>query len=306
MKNSLSTKGLSLSQAQSISNLCNQKALDISNKLSDLNNVSKTLKLGEETYVETQPKVIPENVVDLLLEKGRLHATQAFLMENIKAKKELIDSIKSDYFYEDESGVSLPEMGEFKQVELLPSVNEDFGLNQLTVSEYNEYIECEAYASHIGQFIHKNGTLDKLRKELPSIKTLEWIEVEEGKKTPLLVNIHHTPEQLLEVHNTLATLHRKYEQRVNYYKAKIKDATTLENARIANINADLISEANAHNNVIKSKYHNEIDEYNNKIKELSAAFEANRQLRIKEASGLRIEVDSRFQSVIDEFLKDLD
>jgi hypothetical protein len=33
---------------------------------------------------------MPTNVVELLTEKARLSATQAFLMENIKAKDELI------------------------------------------------------------------------------------------------------------------------------------------------------------------------------------------------------------------------
>ena len=40
-KHSLSTKGLSLSQAQSISNLCNQRATDISGELNGINNVEK-------------------------------------------------------------------------------------------------------------------------------------------------------------------------------------------------------------------------------------------------------------------------
>ena len=53
MKNSLSSKGLSMSQAQSISNLCNQRSKEITNKLGDINNISKHLTIGEDTYVET-------------------------------------------------------------------------------------------------------------------------------------------------------------------------------------------------------------------------------------------------------------
>ena len=83
MKNSLAKNGLSLSQAQSISNLCNQRSRDIQNKLSVVNNVQKTVKYGDEHYVETVGNPLPSNVVELLLEKSRLHAAQAFLMENI-------------------------------------------------------------------------------------------------------------------------------------------------------------------------------------------------------------------------------
>jgi len=54
MKNSLSSKGLSMSQAQSISNLCNQRSKDITASLADINNVEKTLTIGEDTYTETK------------------------------------------------------------------------------------------------------------------------------------------------------------------------------------------------------------------------------------------------------------
>jgi len=44
----LSKNGLSMSQAQAISNMCNQRALDISEKLSSVNNASKSFKHDEE------------------------------------------------------------------------------------------------------------------------------------------------------------------------------------------------------------------------------------------------------------------
>jgi hypothetical protein len=53
----------------------------------------RTLVIGSDTYVETNGNPIPTNVVELLTEKARLSATQAFLMENIKAKDELINEI---------------------------------------------------------------------------------------------------------------------------------------------------------------------------------------------------------------------
>ena len=40
MKHSLATTGLSLSQAQSVSNLCNQRVRDIKDRLSVINNAS--------------------------------------------------------------------------------------------------------------------------------------------------------------------------------------------------------------------------------------------------------------------------
>ena len=302
MKNSLSSKGLSMSQAQSVSNLCNQRAKEISNKLDNINNVTKELTIGVETYIETQGNPIPDNVVFLLQEKASLSATQAFLMENIKAKDELINEIRFEVF---EYGVEEP-LRPKEVSEVLPSeVNEEWSWDQLTQSEYNEYLEAEAYASHIGQFIHKRGTLDRLRAELPNIKTLEFMEIEVGKKTPLKVTIHHTSEQLLTIHEELAALHRGYEQKVNYFKAKVKNAVTSENARIQRERADIQSRANAENEKLRREYADACSKFYEERKKASQEFEAKRQERIQETANLKINVAERFQGVVDTFLNQL-
>ena len=302
MKNSLSSKGLSMSQAQSVSNLCNQRAKEISNKLDNINNVTKELTIGVETYIETQGNPIPDNVVFLLQEKASLSATQAFLMENIKAKDELINEIRFEVF---EYGVEEP-LRPKEVSEVLPSeVDEEWSWDQLTQAEYNEYLEAEAYASHIGQFIHKRGTLDRLRAELPNIKTLEFMEIESGKKTPLKVTIHHTSEQLLTIHEELAALHRGYEQKVNYFKAKVKNAVTSENARIQRERADIQSRANAENEKLRREYADACSKFYEERKKASQEFEAKRQERIQEAANLKINVAERFQGTVDTFLNQL-
>jgi hypothetical protein len=301
-KNSLASKGLSMSQAQSISNLCNQRSRDISFKLRDINNVEKVLKLGEETYVETPGKKMPENVMELISDKSKLHATQAFLMENIKAKEEMLTAIKHKQM---EFDLEIPKCGELQDAEIESSVNEDWGWSQLSISEYNEYLEAEAFASHVGQFIHKGGKLDNLRSELPTIKTLEWIEVESGKKTPLKVSVHHTAEELGDLHEKLAGVHRNYEQRVNYFKAKVKNLVTTENARIAKENAVKEASVAEVNQKVLSDYNRVKEEWQASYRKASHLFEEERQNGIKETAALRISIDPRFQDVIDMFLKDV-
>jgi len=304
-RNSLASKGLSMSQAQSVSNLCNQRSKDITASLADINNASKTIKISKEDHKLTAAKPLPENVVELLKNKARLHATQAFLMENIKAKDELINSIKREYFdYEDQNPAPTREPN--IQPEVLVQVGEDWGWEQLSMDEYNEFIEAEAYASHIGQFIHKGGTLDRLRAELPKIQLLEFMEVEIGKKTPVKVNVHHKPEDLLKTHEELAALHRGYEQRVNYFKSKVKNAVTKENARISKINADAQAEANEKNALVMNEYSKKKESWLADYKKASLDFETERQNRISEAVNLKIQVDARFQPVVDEFLKQLE
>jgi hypothetical protein len=302
MKNLLASKGLSMSQAQSISNLCNQRAKEISTQLDNINNVSKELTIGVENYTETKGNPIPGNVVELLTAKARLSATQAFLMENIKAKDELINEIKREHFiYDVEAPIRQQSISENLPLE----VSEEFGWDQLTPAEYNEYLEAEAYASHIGQFIHKRGTLDRLRAELPTIKTLEFMEIEVGKKTPLKVTIHHTPEQLLAIHEELAALHRGYEQKVNYFKSKVKNATTSENARIQKERGEIQARVNQQNADLANAYKLAYEQWTADQRKAQHEFEEKRQGKIQEAVNLKIDVAGRFQDVVDEFLNQL-
>jgi hypothetical protein len=292
-----------MSQAQSISNLCNQRSKDITASLADINNVEKTLTIGEDTYIETQGNPIPANVVELLTAKARLSATQAFLMENIKAKDELINKIKYEGFiYDVEAPVRPKTISEVIPTE----VDEDFGWDTLSAAEYNEFIEAEAYASHIGQFIHKGGKLDRLRAELPTIKTLEFMDnIEAGKRTPLKISIHHTPAQLLTIHEELAAVHRGYEQKVNYFKSKIKNATTSENARIQKERGEIQARVNQQNSDLSNAYKLAYEQWTAEQRKAQHEFEEKRQARIQEAVNLKIEVAERFQDVVDEFLNQL-
>jgi len=303
-------KGLSLSQAQSVSNLCNQRALEIDSILSGINNFSKTVELplrkssSTKTRTILKGKEMPVDVVELLIEKSRLHACQAFLMENIKGKDNWLTQIKKSQ--PDFSEVGIPERPKQVVPTLFNNVDEDFGWSQLSVNEICEYQEAEAYAAHIGQFIHKGSTLDKLRKELPNIAPIEWMTIKEGEKTPVDIIVHHKPEQLMEIHENLAKLHREYEQRVNYYKAKVKNLTTEENARIAKVNADATNDAEKTNNIESAKFQTEFERMAGVRRAIQQEFEQTRQAKIKEVAGMRIDVHTRFQPVIDIFLKQLD
>ena len=302
-KNSLTASGLSLSQAQSISNLCNQRAIEINNKLTVVNNYSKTIKVNGENHIMVVGKPLPTDVVELLKEKASLHATQAFLMENIKAKDLMLNEAKKANA--DTSSVKYPEAPKNIAPVVLPTVNEDWGWEQLTVGEIAKFLEAEAYASHIGQYIHNGGTLDSLRKELPNVSPTEWMVINDGQKSPVTVTVHHNSTDLLTLHEDLAKLHREYEQVVNYYKAKVKNLVTVENARIAKLNADAQNEAQKANNDANLEYQTAYKLASEEAKSILAEFEKQRQEKIKDIASLRINVDPRFQPVVDLFLKAL-
>lgn len=300
-KHSLSSKGLSLSQATSISNLCNQRALEIGNKLGVVNNYSKTVKVGKDEHETVKARPLPENVVELLKEKSELHACQAFLMENLKKKDTMLKQIK--VVGADISGVKFPADYEYIDPIVIPQVGEDWGWDQLTVAEYNEFLEAQAFAAHIGEFIHKNSILDRLRAELPTLPDIEWMTIKDGEKSPVKIVKHHTSEGLLKVHEDLAEIHRGYEQRVNYFNSKIKNLVTAENARIAKLNADAQDEAAKVNNDRQADYNTAYKKATEELKQVRAQFETARQASIKEIAALKINICPRFQKTIDIFLK---
>lgn len=302
-KNNLASKGLSLSQAQSISNLCHQKAIEISRVLSSVNNFSKTIKIDGEVHTLQKAMRLNADVVGLLKEKAKLHATQAFLMENIKAKANILEEIKSEKA--DVSSVIFPEDPKFISPvnNTLESVDEEYGWEQLTAIELNEYRNAEAFSSHIGQYIHKGSILEGLRNELSNVPAIEWMEVEKNKKTPVSIKVHHTADELMGVHEELAKLHREYNQRVNYYKAKVKNIVTLRNSEIAKHNADIHNDAATKNNAMQLEFQTETKKANSEVESIRKEFEKERQKRINATAMLRIKVAPIFQETINEFLE---
>lgn len=279
-KDNLSAKGLSLSQAQSYSNTINQICTEIKNEINSINNFSSTVEVDGKNISLIKGVSMPANILDKLKKLGKYHATQAFLMENIKAKKNRIDDQKNLEF-------------DFKEIfdekiELQQHVDESWAWQELPIADTNEFIDAESMASHLGQFIHAKGKLDVLRKELPNIPGVNWMEIKKDQKTPITNTIHHESQKLLVLYEEIAKEHRGFEQRVNYFKAKIQNLVTSKNAEIFQFNADAWTTYNKLNN-----------EFEGRKSVASNEFEKQRQLKIKEIASLRIEVDPRFQEVID-------
>ena len=298
--------GLSLSQAQSISNLCNQRAQEINKKFKSVSNYNKSVELNGLTRMLQRSEKLPENTVELLQEKARLYACQAFLMENIKAKDLLLKAAKT--VVADISHIAVPERPTYLKADkdTLEYVDEAWGWGQLSAKEINEFYEAEAYAAHIGQFIHEGSLLDNLRKTLPDTPAIEWITIKDGEKTPVDILVHHKPEELMKVHEELAAMHRKYEQRVNYFKAKVKNLVTAENARIAAHNNEIANEVAKQNALLQAEYDKQFGAYHDEVRKVRSEFEKERQKKISEIAAMRIQVDPRFQDVVDTFLKQLD
>jgi hypothetical protein len=92
---------------------------------------------------------------------------------------------------------------------------------------------------------------------------------------------------------------------VNYFKSKIKNATTSENARIQKERGDTQARVNQVNLELANEYKLAYDKWLADQRKAQHEFEEMRQGRIQEAVNLKIEIASRFQDVVDEFLNQL-
>ena len=296
----LGKNGLSMSQAQSISNLCNQRAVEIDNTVDNFNVIAKTLTIDGEIYEKVEAKPIADNIIELIMYKAKYNGTQAFLMECIKAKEALLESIQQEQ--PSIGHITMPEKKYIDTSLYKDIVTEDWGWQQLSAKEMAEYLDVEAQAAQVGKFIHKRGKLSQLRHQLAQFSPLEFTDIYGDRKTPVRVTRHHSAEELHGMYEAFAKIHRECNQRVNYFKAKVKNLTSAENEKILRENAVLKSRYEAEVQANNAEYAMAIEEYRNTKDVFVTEFYADRESRLNEASKKRIDVDPRFQEVIDELI----
>lgn len=301
MKEFLSAKeGLSMSTAQTITNLMNQRTMDIEGSLRGINNYKKTMKVNGEDYTFVKGRPLPNTTIDIIVERGQIHAAQAFLMETIKWKKDQLEKLKNEKFVNEDEA---PKHPEYEHPKLKPEITEKEAWETLSASEYAEYLEQEAIAATIGKFIHGGGTLDTLRKELPGVPSLEFYDMGRDGKSPIKVEVHpeHTSEKLLEMHTSLAAKHKAAESRVNYFKAKVKNHVTITNATIANENGVEQARVNRINGSLMDDFNKLLSTYRDNEKVKRQEFERLRNEKIATLAATRILVPERFNPVVTKY-----
>ena len=294
----LAKNGLSMTDAQSISNAVNQACVEVENTINNFNVVSKTIKIDGESFDIQEANPIAD-IYDLLKTKSKLHGVQAWLMEALTSKKELMDAIREERF--DLGSFTMPTREVIEEPNCLPLVGEEFGKSQLSSAELAEFLEQEAIASHYGKVIHKRGKLTSLRSQLAKHNALEWEVIEDGKRTPVRCKPHHNSQELLDIHNRLSDIWTRANKRVNYFNSKIKSLTNDESVRITNLNAKLKNDYASLLNTVNSNYQIEISNYNAKVDTARSEFESQQLLKLKDAAALKIVVDPRFKDIIDEY-----
>ena len=144
--------------------------------------------------------------------------------------------------------------------------------------------------------------LDKLRKTTVSNGTLEWLQVKDSERTPVLVTPTHKSEDLLSLYDDLVSEHREYEKKVNYYKAKINNLVSNENSRIAKDNSEKQRVVDAKNVTLRREYNTKYAEFDDRRNQANTLFEKQRYDDKLAVSELKISVPARFKTLVDDIL----
>ena len=308
------TNTLSMSDAQTFSNLCNQKAKTIEQKLNKLNNYEKVLDLGSlnngssssKTLIKTKGyKLNLEEVKHLLNKQALYHAFQGYLMQHIRLKEQLVDSATierdSGFYFDDFEEWAGDRIATYPDRPCRPRTSETDIWTTINKSEILHYQIADAMAADLGKFIHKDSKLDKLRSQLPDIPEYEYENLPDGRVGIVTIDIHHTDDELETAHVELADLHRDAERKVNAIKAKVKtshskviSAIETEHNDKLKIWNDFKSKALAHNEQLKIKYEEEKAEAK---KEHISRYSAELSLILEH----RIQIPKEFKALMDEF-----
>ena len=274
----LDTKGLTTAEANYTANIIKELCERISNEIKQLTLFKGTLNFqGKQTEYNKVYKV--ENLEEKCLEEGNLYALSAWLREAIKAKEALLKQIENDNF-----DISL--LNEVNYGKATSLLTEDEVKYSLPINELAEYLAYEAKAAHIGKKVHPNGIFEQW---FNMIKNTPKVQINEINKDYIVEFDQVVDEKdLYQVYFTLQKEYREAEQKVNYYKAKIKNLLNERNQEI-----------NQKNRALQDKLSQDLEIQNSKNLALQAEINNLRGQKLKEVSELKIIIPNELQKTLD-------
>ena len=220
--------GISMSEANTIAGKAGDIADTVNRLLAQTGSFIKTTTLDDQQVTLVAPKKI-ENLADVTHKDGDLYGLKAYLMEAIKAKNALIQTLRTV-----DKSVFLSDDEKFNKYDLLEdklpereNTDENTILAGWTVEERAEYYLLEAQVAHLGKKVHPGGILDKLAQESFEGVRFEREELNSGQgatKTYIAtVASVYTPDEAQTVFYQIHDLRRELEKRLNYLKARLQN-----------------------------------------------------------------------------------
>lgn len=250
--------GVTSTSATYLCNIARELLKDLEASLNNVSFITEEVSiLGSENTVKTKEGYNASELSDLdskLMEAAELKAFIAWMSEGIKAK-ELESTRVSRYTLSDY-------ISDFPE-EAIPKVKDikedlEYGIGKLTISDRVKFLYSEAFASSIGIYIHKNGSLKKAYEELLNIAHNK-VNVETDAKDSLVlitnkipsINIADVEKIFLKYQN----LRREHEKELNSIKSKVKNLDYEYEVHLNLEHKSKLEQYKQEMSVLHSKYH---------------------------------------------------
>lgn len=218
--------GITSTSATYLCNIARELLKDIESSLNSISFITEEVTLfGSENKIRTKEGYNLSELSDLdskLTKAAQLKAFIAWMSEGIKAKDVESERLK-EYTLSDFTK-DFPEYIVQRSENSTLDIN--YGLGELSISERVKYLFSEALTSSIGKYIHNNGALRKAYSELLNIAHNKVNITTEAKDSIVVVTNKIPSVDTKEVEKIMLKyqdLRRENEKVLNSLKSKVKD-----------------------------------------------------------------------------------
>lgn len=218
--------GITSTSATYLCNIARELLKDIESSLNSISFITEEVTLfGSENKIRTKEGYNLSELSDLdskLTKAAQLKAFIAWMSEGIKAKDVESERLK-EYTLSDFTE-DFPEYIVQRSENSTLDIN--YGLGKLSISERVKYLFSEALTSSIGKYIHNNGALRKAYSELLNIAHNKVNITTEAKDSIVVVTNKIPSVDTKEVEKIMLKyqdLRRENEKVLNSLKSKVKD-----------------------------------------------------------------------------------
>lgn len=218
--------GITSTSATYLCNIARELLKDIESSLNNISFITEEVTLfGSENKIRTKEGYNLSELSDLdskLTKAAQLKAFIAWMSEGIKAKDMESERLK-EYTLSDFTK-DFPEYIVQRSENSTLDIN--YGLGKLSISERVKYLFSEALTSSIGKYIHNNGALRKAYSELLNVAHNKVNITTEAKDSIVVVTNKIPSVDTKEVEKIMLKyqdLRRENEKVLNSLKSKVKD-----------------------------------------------------------------------------------
>jgi vacuolar-type H+-ATPase subunit H len=299
-------KGLTISEANYKANLIKEVAESIEAQFKNTSAYTSEMifdgrNLALDSFISIELK-------DLANQEGNLYGLSAWLREAIKAKALLLTQVATmdslSLLMPDETLIESFTERQPNRIQPLRQlfVTEEDVLGAFSIGERAEYYAVEAKAAHLGKKIHPNGVISRIRKDLQTERKVTFKQLPDGvgQKTYVVEHIPlYNPESVDDLFFELQSQHRSYEEKLNYFKARIKNEVTDANAKSQEVFTKAVRAAHDAYELLIQEWQKDFVKAQTAQREQISLLEERRLQLTKHVAALKVVIPKEFEVVLE-------